>query len=104
MCFLIVQGSPIGATIAHVLIAHKAELGIKYISGVAVVTNEPEAKPVWGEKPRRDLQLFFVIQDVPADKVTPDKPEESPKPSPDIMALRAKNDSELSIRLHTMKL
>jgi hypothetical protein len=70
-------GSPIGATVAHLLIGHKAELGIKHISRVVVVTNEVPKKPKFGERPRNDLHMFFEIVDVPADKITPDKPEEA---------------------------
>jgi hypothetical protein len=41
-------GSPVGATIAHLLIGHKAELGIKRISKVIIVTNEaPKKAQIW---------------------------------------------------------
>jgi hypothetical protein len=68
-------GSSIGATIAHLLIGHKAELGVKHIRSVFVVTNEPPKKPKFGERPRNDLHMFFQIVDVPADEITPEKPE-----------------------------
>ncbi|KAH9865863.1 hypothetical protein J1614_009450 [Plenodomus biglobosus] len=56
-------GSPIGATIAHMLISHKAGLGIKHITKVTVVTKEYVHSPL-------TMHLFFTIEDVPADKVT----------------------------------
>jgi hypothetical protein len=52
------------------LISHKAELGIKQITKVSVVTNEPKSKPRFGERPVRDLHLFFTIEDVPTSDVT----------------------------------
>lgn len=58
-------GSPIGATIAHMLLAHKAELGIKHISRVTIVTNEGKERPRFRERPRKDLHIFFGIEDVP---------------------------------------
>ncbi|OAL50382.1 hypothetical protein IQ07DRAFT_509705 [Pyrenochaeta sp. DS3sAY3a] len=64
--------SPIGATIAHLLIQHKADLGLKHITEVIVVTRDPRHLNYW-EKP--ELNLFFIIEDVPADKVTEDPPE-----------------------------
>jgi hypothetical protein len=52
------------------LISHKAELGIKQITKVTVVTNEPKSKPKFGERPVRDLHLFFTIEDVATGDVT----------------------------------
>jgi len=52
------------------LLAHKAELGIKRISRVTVVTSEAKERSRFGEKPRKDLHLFFGIEDVPPDKIT----------------------------------
>jgi len=54
---------------------HKAELGIKHISRVIVVTNDAPRKPKFGERPKNDLNIFFQIEDVPADEVTDDKPQ-----------------------------
>jgi hypothetical protein len=67
-------GSPIGATIGHLLIGHKAELGVKHISSVIVVTNEAPKKPKFEEEPHNDLHMFFQIVDVPADEITLEKP------------------------------
>jgi hypothetical protein len=58
----LVPGSPIGATIAHMLLGHKAELGIKHISKVNAVTSDPPGDG-------NDMHLFFLIEDVPADQV-----------------------------------
>lgn len=51
------------------LIAHKAELGIKRISKVTVVTNDANQKVGFGERYRRDPHIFFSIEDVPMDEI-----------------------------------
>lgn len=56
-------GSPIGATIAHMLIGHKAELGIKHITKINVITNAPK-RVGFGESPVPDIHIFFEIEDV----------------------------------------
>ncbi|RMZ69149.1 WD domain-containing [Pyrenophora seminiperda CCB06] len=54
-------GSPIGATAAHMLIGHKAELGLKWITKVTVIKNwVPPGGALTGK-----LHLFFHIEDVP---------------------------------------
>ncbi|KAF2856423.1 hypothetical protein T440DRAFT_439477 [Plenodomus tracheiphilus IPT5] len=62
-------GSPIGATIAHLLLSHKAELGIKHVTRVTAVTNERKRNPSSGEQSHSELHLFFTIEDVPAGEV-----------------------------------
>ncbi|KAI8936195.1 hypothetical protein NX059_006626 [Plenodomus lindquistii] len=62
--------SPIGATIAHMLLSHKAELGIKQVVKVTVLTDEKKKRPGFGESPVSDMHVFFEIQDVPANDVT----------------------------------
>lgn len=52
-------GSPIGATIAHMLLSHKAELGIKHITKVTICT---------GDNPFKEMHIFFTIADVKDDK------------------------------------
>jgi hypothetical protein len=60
---------------------HKAELGVKHISKVIVVTNELPGRPSLGERPKEDLNIFFHIDDVPKDDITNDKPkDETPPP------------------------
>lgn len=56
---------------------HNAELGIKHISRVIVVTNDAPGRPKFGERPKNDLNIFFQIEDVPADDVTDDKPKDA---------------------------
>jgi hypothetical protein len=50
------------------LIQHKAELGIKRVSKVTVVTNEPSPKK--NRKLNKEMHIFFSFEDVPADSVT----------------------------------
>lgn len=59
-----------GATIAHMLIQHKLELGIKYISRVTVVANESKFGGDSVGPPIRDMHMFFEIEDVPVDEIT----------------------------------
>lgn len=70
------EGSPIGATMAILLAQHKAELGIKHITKVTIVTNDALAKPRFGERPKNDLNIFFHIADVPADQIKDAKSED----------------------------
>lgn len=64
-------GSPIGGTIAHMLIRHKAELGIKHITKVTVVMRD-YPKGGFGSKYKPDVHLFFHIEDVPNDQIPQD--------------------------------
>lgn len=81
------------------LIAHKAELGIKHISRITIVTNDSKAKPKLGEKPVRDLHVFFNIEDLPVEKVTPDEEQKS---EPDSRMLQVKKKGGNVMRVHTM--
>jgi hypothetical protein len=60
---------------------HKAELGVKHISKVIVVTNDLPGRPTKGERPKEDLNILFQIEDVPKDDITDDKPKDE-KPPP----------------------
>ena len=83
---------------------HKAELGIKRISKVTVVTNEKS--PSRNRRLMFDMHIFFAVEDVPPDDVT--------KPGGDDSAVKRETgriDSKLVsvrdngtnlIRLHTM--
>ncbi|KAL6708410.1 hypothetical protein ACN47E_002673 [Coniothyrium glycines] len=72
-------GSPLGATIAHMLVAHKAELGIKHITKITIVTDTPK-KARFGEKWIADMHIFFEIADMPADRIPKDEPDEKLSP------------------------
>jgi hypothetical protein len=61
-------GSPIGATIAHLLKGHKAELGIKHIAKVTICTGD--VRPGFPPPKHTDLHVFFHIEDVPPDTGT----------------------------------
>jgi hypothetical protein len=61
---------------AILLAQHKAELGVKHITKVTIVTNDALAKPRFGEQPKNDLHIFFHIADVPADQIKNVKPED----------------------------
>ncbi|KAI4940565.1 hypothetical protein J4E86_010765 [Alternaria arbusti] len=102
--YMALIASPIGATAAYFLATHKAELGIKRISKVTVVTNQPSPS-----KKRRlpfDMHIFFAVEDVPQDEVT--------KPGGDDAAVKRETgriDSKLIsvrdngtnlVRLHSM--
>jgi hypothetical protein len=56
-------GSPIGATIAHMLIGHKAELGVKWINKVSVFNYD--ANPDGSKSTLREVNIFFHIEVVP---------------------------------------
>lgn len=72
-------GSPIGSTIANLLLRHKAELGIKWIRKVEVFTND--ARPDGIVPKRLEIHMFFHIEDVPEEEVEdPEKPKEGDKP------------------------
>lgn len=67
-------GSPLGATAAHLLVGHKAELGIKWISRVEVFTNDKRPN---GIVPKfKEMHIFFHVEDVPGDKVVDPEKEE----------------------------
>ncbi|KAF1837233.1 hypothetical protein BDW02DRAFT_519446, partial [Decorospora gaudefroyi] len=53
--------SPIGATIAHLLIGHKRELGIRQITKITVVLHDP--RPYY-----KFMNIFFTIEAVPEDQ------------------------------------
>ncbi|KAH4341305.1 hypothetical protein HBH98_176550 [Parastagonospora nodorum] len=42
---------------------------------VIVVTNNAIGRPKFGERPKNDLNIFFQIENVPANDVTDDKPQ-----------------------------
>ncbi|KAI4912818.1 hypothetical protein J4E90_006224 [Alternaria incomplexa] len=96
--------SPIGATAAYFLATHKAELGIKRISKVTVVTNEKS--PSRNRRLMFDMHIYFAVEDVPPDDVT--------KPGGDDSAVKRETgriDSKLIsvrdngtnlVRLHSM--
>ncbi|KAF1915304.1 hypothetical protein BDU57DRAFT_476936 [Ampelomyces quisqualis] len=98
-------GSPIGATIAHLIARHKSDLGIKRISNVIVVTNDEPARPKFGERPRKDLHLFYQIEDVPADDIPEDKPENTRLVSSRSLGarnrLRMRHEMKDGLRIHT---
>ena len=56
------------------LVGHKAELGIKHIIKVTIVTNEAKRASLGGTIPLH-MHMFFTIEDVPADKIAKDEPE-----------------------------
>jgi hypothetical protein len=56
-------GLPIGATIAHMLIGHKAELGVKWINKVSVFNYD--ANPDGSKPTLREVNIFFHVEDVP---------------------------------------
>jgi hypothetical protein len=56
---------------------HKAKLGIKHISRVIVVTNNATGWPTFREQPKNDLNIFFQIEDMPANYVTDDKTQDA---------------------------
>ncbi|KAH6860763.1 hypothetical protein BKA58DRAFT_323113 [Alternaria rosae] len=97
-------GSPIGATAAHLLVAHKAELGIKRIANVVVVTDT--IKPYKSKRPNDSLHMFFTMEDVPPDDVT--------KPGGDAAAVKretarigsmvisVRDNGKNMVRMHTM--
>ncbi|KAH7388645.1 hypothetical protein BKA66DRAFT_511037 [Pyrenochaeta sp. MPI-SDFR-AT-0127] len=107
-------GSPIGASIAHMLIQHKAELGIKHITKVTVITNDVPPETRFKVTPRPYLHIFFHIEDVPADKVTDDESGEkmeldlaiAPKLEPDYETkiIRALDKAKDILRVHTLRL
>lgn len=69
-------GSPLGATAAHLLLGHKAELGVKWIKRVEVFTND---KRMDGIVPKhKEMHLFFHVEDVPEDEVVDPEKEEEP--------------------------
>ncbi|KAH7080614.1 hypothetical protein BKA63DRAFT_563290 [Paraphoma chrysanthemicola] len=76
-------GSPISASIVHMLVGHKAELGIKHITKVTVVTQDPLPSRI--EPKFKEMHLFFHIEDVPADKIPEDKPGEEKSGDKDVM-------------------
>lgn len=61
-------GSPIGATAAHLLIRHKAELGVKWIKKVTVFTDD--APPDRKAPKHKDMHMFFHIEDIPIEEIT----------------------------------
>ncbi|KAI4661440.1 uncharacterized protein J4E79_005253 [Alternaria viburni] len=102
--FRALVGSPIGATAAYILATHKAELGIKRITNVVVVTDT--IKPYKSKRPNDTLHMFFIMEDVPPDVVT--KPGEE-----DAVAKRqteriysniisVRNNGTDLVRVHTM--
>ncbi|KAF1920655.1 hypothetical protein BDU57DRAFT_435627 [Ampelomyces quisqualis] len=70
-------GSPIGSTIAHMLIGHKAELGIKWIRKVEVFTND--ARPDGIVPKYMEIHMFFHIEDVPAEELVDPESEKEDK-------------------------
>jgi hypothetical protein len=97
-------GSPIGATIMHTLIGHKAELGTKHVTKVTVVANEPMGVG-FGKQPRIEMHLFFTIEDVPTDKVTKDDPGEQKPGGGELgsTVLHIRNEGRDVVRVHTMQ-
>jgi hypothetical protein len=62
-------GAPIGTTMAHLLAGHKAELGLKHISKVYIITND--YPPGFSDSKRKEMHIFYTIEDVPTDKDEP---------------------------------
>jgi cold shock CspA family protein len=59
------------------LVGHKAELGIKHITKVTIVTQDPLPSRI--EPKFKEMDVFFHIEDVPPDEVEDEKPgEEKP--------------------------
>jgi hypothetical protein len=87
-----------------VLVGHKAELGIKHVTKVTIVTNEP-VRSRFGERPQTDMHIFFTIEDVPADKVTKDDPGEQKPGGGELgsTVLHVRNEGRDVIRIHTMQ-
>jgi hypothetical protein len=69
------------------LIRHKRELGIKHITKVNVVLNDPARRSGDG------MHLFYTITDVPQDEVT--EPEQR-------QALTVRDEGKNVIRVHQM--
>ena len=58
-----VLGSPIGATIALMLLQRKAELGVKRVSEITIFCSEQEA----------EVEMVFTIVDVELEEEKPEK-------------------------------
>jgi hypothetical protein len=56
-------------TMAHLLAGHKAELGLKHISKVYIITND--YPPGFSDSKRKEMHIFYTIEDVPTDKDEP---------------------------------
>ncbi|CAE7012111.1 hypothetical protein P3342_003555 [Pyrenophora teres f. teres] len=93
-------GSPIGATAAHMLVAHKADLGVKWITKVNIVKNNPSPR-----KNRRigaDMHMFFTIEDVPQDDISdPDSPGAVKRSVERVLG--GKSDKKDIARVHTVR-
>ncbi|EUC42920.1 hypothetical protein COCMIDRAFT_54183, partial [Bipolaris oryzae ATCC 44560] len=61
--YLALIASPIGATISHFLISHKADLGIKYITSVIVICGGHNQDTC--ARGMENMHIFFTIEDVP---------------------------------------
>jgi hypothetical protein len=71
-------GSPIGATVAHMLTGHKDELGIKWIKKVSVFTKD--ARPDGLVPKNMEMHMFFHIEDVPTEEIIdPEKDKDKEK-------------------------
>ncbi|KAJ8116723.1 hypothetical protein OPT61_g1914 [Boeremia exigua] len=61
---LALLGSPIGSTLAHLLMQHKVALGIKHITSITVFRNNPPPGQAHSEIP--EVQLLFSIAEGPS--------------------------------------
>jgi hypothetical protein len=97
-------GSPIGATIAHLLKGHKAELGIKHITKVTICTGD--ARPGFPPPKHTDLHVFFHIEDVPPDKGTGHKggKNEGTGVALDSRTLHVRKEGKDFVREHVFKM
>lgn len=64
-----ILGSPIGATLAFMLLQHKAELGVKRVSEIVIFCSEQVV----------EVELVFTIVDVEEDEEE-EKPQEGVEP------------------------
>jgi hypothetical protein len=67
---LIPLGSPIGSTLAFLLLQHKAELGDKHVSGITIF-RDYKANPAFVA----DIRMLFRIVDVPDWEMLPEDTE-----------------------------
>ncbi|KAI4638163.1 hypothetical protein J4E93_010319 [Alternaria ventricosa] len=96
--------SPIGATAAYFLATHKADLGIKRISKVTVVTNVKS--PSSNRRLDYNMHLFFAIEDVPQDAITEPSEEGAVAKREtgriDSKLISVRNNGTNLVRMHSM--
>jgi len=82
------------------LVAHKAELGIKWITKVNVVKNNPS--PRKNRRLQADMHIFFSIENVPQNDISdPDSPGAVKRYVEKVLGRRS--DGSDFTRLHTLR-